>query len=167
MFCCRRFAKPEPEPKPEDVIDTNPKSYGLWDSCNDVKILPTLLKVKREWHPPDWERILQTMKEEGRDAASIDADLRELSQTRDYARKKTGKYLMPEDLAWCRKHSRFRERDMLTWFKRYRAESPSGAMNRTEFGQLFKAAFPFSDVDAVASIIFELFDSEGLDFKVQ
>ncbi len=56
--------------------DTTKKMYGLWDSVNSVKALPTLMKVKREWVPPDWERTLQQLKAEGRDAASIDADLK-------------------------------------------------------------------------------------------
>jgi hypothetical protein len=26
---------------------------------------------------------------------------------------KTGKYLMPDDLTWCRKYTRFKEKDLL------------------------------------------------------
>ena len=67
--------------------------------------------------PDDWDQILEALKKEGRDIAAIDADLREICRVQT-ARHETGKYLMPEDLRWCRDHSQFPEKDLLKWFKR-------------------------------------------------
>ncbi len=88
--------------------------------------------------------------------------------TQDVTRKTTGKYLMPDDIQWCRKHARFREKDLLKWFRRFRERCPKGTMNQEEFKPLFKSAFPVADVDLVSEIVFEVFDPEGkqkLDFK--
>ena len=165
-------ATPEPsaiqEEEPE--IDTNPKNYGLWDSVSNVKILPTILRTKKEWQPPDWENIMRNMKEQGRDLASIDADLKAISQSRsDMGKKKTGKYLMPEDLSWCRKHTKFSERQLLKWFKKFRAACSNGQMEGEQFCNLFVGAYPWANVDKVMDIIGEIFLSDEqteLDFKV-
>ncbi len=73
---------------------------------------------------------------------------------------------MPEDLIWCRKHTKFREKTLLRWFRRFRAASKNGEMTREEFLQVFKEAFPIADTEAVAEIVFEACDMEQLDFKV-
>lgn len=163
------FAKPEEiENLNNPPIDSNPKTYGLWDTVTDVKILPTLMRVKREWQPPDWEKTLENLKVEGRDLASIDNDLKEISHGREKERKKTGKYLMPEDLSWCRKHCRFKEKDLLKWFRRFREECPLGTMDKAQFCKLFKTAFPLAEEDEMAEVAFMLLDVEeegGLDFK--
>ncbi len=48
------------------------------------------MRVKKEWVPPDWEQIMEKMKEEGRDAASIDNDLKQICHSQDEKVKKTG-----------------------------------------------------------------------------
>ncbi|TRY61456.1 hypothetical protein TCAL_06680 [Tigriopus californicus] len=163
------FAKPEEiENLNKPPMDPNPKTYGLWDTVTDVKILPTLMRVKREWQPPDWEKTLENLKVEGRDLASIDNDLKEISHGREKGRKKTGKYLMPEDLSWCRKHCRFKEKDLLKWFRRFREECPLGTMDKDQFSKLFKTAFPLAEEEEMAELAFHFMEQEGeggLDFK--
>ena len=161
----------EKKPKEEEKKKPDHREYGLWDSVNSLKVLPTLLKVKKEWMPHDWDNILEQLKEEGRDLASIDADLKEICHgSSGTTKKKTGKYLMPEDILWCRKHARFAERDLLKWFRRYRTKCPSGDLNIAQFKELYKVPFPMAEVDIVAGIIFEVYDEEKagkLDFKVR
>lgn len=144
------------------------KTPGVWETTQAVK---TLIKVKNEWMPHDWDRIMADLRKEGRDIASIDADLKEICRqsTREFGRTQTGKYLMPDDITWCRKHSRFSERDMLKWFRRYRQKCPKGSMSREAFQDLFRTVFPLSSTDVVADIVFEAYDAEKsgeLDFKV-
>ena len=128
-----------------------------------------VMKVKKEWHPPDWEQTMEKLREEGRDNAAIDADLKEISHQEDVGRLKTGKYLMPEDLAWCRKYTKFREKLLLKWFRKFRGECPQGTMNKEQLKTLFNMGFPVGDGDVFADIVFDILDTEGeeeLDFKV-
>ncbi len=168
----KKESKEEKDKKKLTEMAPDPKAYGLWDSVSSIKALPTLMRAKREWVPPDWDKIVQQLKAEGRDVASIDADLKDIchgSGAEDVALKKTGKYLMPDDMLWCRKHARFREKDLLKWFRRFREKCPKGTMNKAVFGELFKSAFPMADTEVITDIVFEVFDSENkekLDFKV-
>ena len=75
-------------------------------------------RKKRQWMPPNWSHLLAEMKVNGTDGASLDKALGEISRNRDRGaacKGKTGKYLMPEDLAWCRKNSRFSERELVRY----------------------------------------------------
>ncbi len=119
--------------------------------------------------PQDWDRILERLKEEGRDIAAIDADLREICRIRESSKLDTGKYLMPEDLRWCRKHAQFSERDLLKWFRRFREKCPRGALDVATFKELFSISFPVADLDLVAEIVYEVCDqgkTGRLDFTV-
>ena len=65
---------------PPDVqLNQNPINYGAWDTCSSAKAVPinTVMRAKREFVTPAWEReALAKLKEEGRDIASIDKDLK-------------------------------------------------------------------------------------------
>ena len=62
---------------PDVQLNQNPINYGAWDSCSNVKAVPTVMRAKREFLTPAWEReALAKLKEEGRDIASIDKDLK-------------------------------------------------------------------------------------------
>ena len=99
--------------------------------------------------------------------------MQEISHTRDEksgGRKKTGKYLMPEDVAWCRKNSRFPEKDLIKLLKRFRDTcGPKGEMNKSNLSDMFKVSFPLSDnPEELAEAAFEALDrekKEKLDFK--
>ena len=166
----KKLTEEEKEQKKLAELNPDPKAYGLWDTVHSMKVLPTLMKAKKEWVPKDWDKIMEQLKEEGRDLATIDADLKEICHgQQDLGRKKTGKYLMPDDMRWCRKHARFSEKDLLKWFRRFREKCPKGVMGRKTFMELYKLAFPGADVDVVADITFEVFGAEKtdeLDFKV-
>ena len=65
--------------QPEVELNQNPINYGAWDSCASAKVVPinTVMRAKREFLTPAWEReALAKLKEEGRDIASIDKDLK-------------------------------------------------------------------------------------------
>ena len=65
--------------KPEVQLNQNPINYGAWDTCSSAKAVPinTVMRAKREFVTPAWEReALAKLKEEGRDIASIDKDLK-------------------------------------------------------------------------------------------
>ncbi len=169
------YAKKEDEPTQEEKDEeenqkkAKAKASGAWDTVTNLKVLPTLMRVKKEWVPPDWDQIMEKMKEEGRDLATIDADLKEISRTQQLERTKTGKYLMPEDITWCRKRTRFKEKDLLNWFRRFRTECPKGELAKTEMEKLFKVAFPISNGEFFVEIVYELLDPDeqnALDFKV-
>jgi hypothetical protein len=171
------FQKPEEDEKKkkkeQEVKErtANHKELGLWDTVTSIKAIPTLMRVRREWMPPDWEKVMEELKAEGRDLASIDADLKEICQgEREVKRTTTGKYLMPEDLTWCRKHARFKEKETLRWFRKFRSSCRSdGTMSKKSFRELFKVAFPLADDEIMAEIVYELFDlkdKDQLDFKV-
>ncbi len=165
----KKVTKEEEEQQKLAKAVPDPKAYGLWDSVSSVKALPTLMKVKKEWVPKDWDKIMENLKKEGRDVASIDADLKDICHgAKELGRSKTGKYLMPEDIKWCRQHARFSEKDLLKWFRRFRERCPKGVMNEKIFKELFKEAFPTADVEVVSGVVFEVFDNEKkeLDFKV-
>ena len=66
-------------------LNQNPINYGAWDSCASAKVVPinTVMRAKREFLTPAWEReALAKLKEEGRDIASIDKDLKVLALKR-------------------------------------------------------------------------------------
>lgn len=44
------------------------------------------MKVKKEWHPPDWEQQMERLRKEGMDNATIDNDLKEISHQEDTGR---------------------------------------------------------------------------------
>ena len=54
-------------------------------------MVSTLMKVKKDWTPPNWDAIMDQMKEEGRDAASMDADLKDIMHDKSEEQKGTGK----------------------------------------------------------------------------
>ena len=64
----------------EVELNQNPINYGAWDSCASAKAVPinmSVMRAKREFLTPAWEReALAKLKEEGRDIASIDKDLK-------------------------------------------------------------------------------------------
>ena len=127
---------------------------------------------QKEWIPEDWDKIMTEMKEKGTDAASTERDLREISKSMNAhrVRKKTGKYLMPEDVTWCKNNARFKEKDLIGLLKRFRQKCPNGEMNRKAFAEMFKFCFPISNAEAFTEIIFEFIDPDGkerLDFKVK
>ena len=65
--------------QPEVELNQNPINYGAWDACASAKVVPinTVMRAKREFLTPAWEReALAKLKEEGRDIASIDKDLK-------------------------------------------------------------------------------------------
>ena len=62
---------------PEVKLDQNPINYGAWDTCSSVRAVPSVMKAKKEFLTPQWEReAIAKLKEEGRDIASIDKDLK-------------------------------------------------------------------------------------------
>ena len=131
-----------------------------------------VLNFRREWNSPNWDRIMEELKEEGRDLATIDKDLQEISHSRDqsHGKTRTGKYLMPEDIGWCRKYTRFKERQLLQLLKKYRARCPDGKMGREDLSEMIRVAFPLADGETFADIFFEIYDVEMegiLDFKVR
>ena len=165
--------KEEGEDEEKDAAENNPVNFGLWDTAaRSIKLVPTLMRVKKEWQPPDWEQTLKKMKEEGMDIASIDADLKDITKQQELAMTKTGKYMMPDDIQWCRKHTKFKEKDLLNWFRKFRAESPTGVMSKAQFKTLFQLAFPVCEPEVMADTVFEIFQQgeevkDGLDFKVR
>ncbi len=74
----KKMTEEEKEKKKLEDQKPDPKAFGLWDTVHSLKALPTLMKVRKEWMPPDWENIVKELKEEGRDVASIDADLKDI-----------------------------------------------------------------------------------------
>ena len=61
-------------------LDQNPINYGAWDTCSSVRAVPSVMKAKKEFLAPAWEReAIAKLKEEGRDIASIDKDLKVLA----------------------------------------------------------------------------------------
>ena len=163
-------AEKEKDEKEDNLEQNRMRALGAWDQVTNLKVLPTLMRVKREWVPPDWDEIMEKMKEEGRDVATIDNDLKDISKMNTAAEKnKTGKYLMPEDIKWCRNRTRFKEKDLLNLFRRFRSESPKGEMNKEQMRKLFKECFPISDEFAFVDAVYEILDpekEEALDFKV-
>ena len=165
----------EAKEKRKDEERKTAQSYGLWDDVKNKKMLPKLAKgVKKEWVPPDWEQMLAKLKEEGRDISAIDNDLKDINKVgKEVGRTKTGKYLMPDDLRWCRKSTKFGEKDVLKWFRKFRGGcSQKGEIGKEAFKGLFLSAFPLGDADIFADAIFEVFEmetreEEGLDFKVR
>ncbi len=74
---------------------------------------------------------------------------------------------MPEDITYCRKRVKFKEKDLLNWFRRFRNASPKGEMNQEELKTIFKEAFPLAEGDIFAEAVFEVFNDKPLDFKVR
>ena len=67
----------------KEILNQNPINYGAWDTCQNAKAVPlnTVMRAKREFLTPAWEReALAKLKEEGRDIASIDKDLKVLGE---------------------------------------------------------------------------------------
>lgn len=82
---------------------------------------------------------------------------------------------MPEDITWCRGRTKFAERDLVAWFKRFRKEVGAARDNRINlkgFAKLFNMGFPNSDVEALNDFIREVYLNKlkahkfTLDFKV-
>ena len=48
------------------------------------------MKAKKDWTPPNWDALMDQMKEEGRDAASMDADLKDIMHDKSDEQKGTG-----------------------------------------------------------------------------
>ena len=41
---------------PDVQLNQNPINYGAWDSCSNVKAVPTVMRAKTEFLTPAWER---------------------------------------------------------------------------------------------------------------
>ena len=140
---------------------------------------------RKLWVPPNWDAIMSKMRSEGRDIPSIDRDLRDIWHSRGGGgnavpggscnpggggRTKTGKYLMPEDISWCRNFSRFQEKELFSLLKRFRKACPNGEMGKKELTELFEHCFPLADGNKVSGIAFEVMDvtrTSKLDYKVE
>ena len=139
-----------------------------WDKAG-LKALPALMRIKKEWMPPNWDQIMNEMKKEGRDVASLDADLARISKETNDEQKDTGKYLMEEDIVWCRGRTKFCQRDLIHWFKIFRKEcNAKGKVKPEQIAKLFKIGFPAADEDAVVNavhMVYERRQLSALDFK--
>ena len=75
---------------------------------------------------------------------------------------------MPEDVAWCRNNTKFKEKDLLKLLKRFRAKCVKGEMNKDHFAELYKKSYPLGNPEDAAEAVFEALDpdrKEKLDFK--
>lgn len=160
------------------------KDFRIWDTVASEAAIVAFdeneqnrRRPKKEWIPPNWEKILARLKDEGRDIASIDAGLREIQKEQFQSKnegedsvtsKRTGKYLMPEDIEWCRLRTKFGEKDLLHWFRKFRSESNKGQLNAEGMKRLFPSAFPLGNAETFAEIVYKCLDikkENRLDFK--
>ena len=131
------------------------------------------MRIKKEWVPPNWDEIMDQMKKDGKDGKSIDSDLSKISNANS-EQKETGKYLMPADISWCRGKTKFTEKELIQWFRRFRKYcTPKGKIGPEGIAQMFKLGFPlFEELDEVIPVITQVYQVKGvkninqLDFKV-
>ena len=125
------------------------------------------LRSKNEWLPPNWEKIMKDLKKQGRDVKSTDLNLASLG--REQEKVKTGKYLMPSDIFWCRSRSTFSEKALVNWHKMFRKEcdEKTGKISSDGIVNLFKFAFPLAEADKLIPAMKETIfaSSDSLDFK--
>ena len=152
--------------------EAQPAPIFTWDKVsNQLATMGTLMRVRKEWVPPNWDEIMTKIKEEGRDASSIDRDLGEINKDNLEDGKETGKYLMPEDIKWCRLRTKFSERDLFVWFKRFRKQVPKGRIPVKGVFALFNMAFPDTNEEHFTEYVEEIYierlkvHKHTLDFK--
>ncbi|EED84485.1 predicted protein [Postia placenta Mad-698-R] len=76
--------------------------------------------------------------------------------------------LSPEQLADLQKHTYFDKRELQQWYKGFLKDCPSGHLDKTEFGRIYKQFFPFGDPGEFADYVFNVFDENKngtIDFK--
>lgn len=105
----------------------------------------------------------------------------------------TGKYLHENDIKWCKKNTKFSEKEIIKWFRRFRTMCPRGDMTIDHVKCYFNYSFIFNitnfnfmmcfqlvatynklfvgggNPDFFSELIFEQFDvnhKHSLDFKV-
>ena len=132
-----------------------------------MSISTTLLRAKREWMPPNWDKILVDLKKEGKDIKSTDINLAKLGH--EQAKDDTGKYLMQEDILWCRSRSSFSEKSLIKWHKMFKNEcdDKSGKISPIGLANLFKFGFPFVESESLIPTMTEICfkSSDLMDFK--
>ena len=81
----------------------------------------------------------------------------------------TGKYLHENDLKWCKKNTKFAEKEVIKWFRRFRALCPRGNMTRDKLDIVYHKLFIGGEPDYFSETILDRFivdDKKYLDFKV-
>ena len=80
----------------------------------------------------------------------------------------TGKYLSSSDFEFCISHTKFKEMEILNWFKGFRAECPNGHLAKSHLTNLFRKVFQDGNAESFTNHIFRIFDKDNngfLDFK--
>lgn len=76
--------------------------------------------------------------------------------------------LSPEQLADLQKNTYFDKKELQQWYKGFLKDCPSGQLDKTEFGRIYKHFFPFGDPGEFADYVFNVFDENKngtIDFK--
>ena len=81
----------------------------------------------------------------------------------------TGKYLHENDIRWCKANTKFGEKDIIKWFRRFRSICPRGDMTRENLAAVYHKIFiGGGESDFFSKEIFRRFDTakkKCLDFK--
>lgn len=162
-----------------EAIKENPSNFGLWDKALDpVSVVTKLEKrhaahLKRESSFDEQIRSAQMKAklkaEEDESDDTIISSATAVMTLKDHPA--TAKYLLESDIAWCQKFTRFGQRDIIKWFKRYRSASPKGRMTKDELKTVYgKIYYKGGDAQCFVDTVFKLYgleedNKDALDFK--
>ena len=140
------------------LIEENPTNFGVWDRVLD----PASAKV----------RVEQMIKSKLSSQQIIDNEIKNLELSDRKANKdhledreeggvkpvtdeakeqpfrnlvETGKYLHENDLKWCKTNTKYAEKDIIKWFKRFRALCPRGNMTKDKLDIVYHKLFVGGD----------------------
>ncbi|KAI8371737.1 calcium-binding protein NCS-1 [Radiomyces spectabilis] len=68
--------------------------------------------------------------------------------------------LTPEQLDELQQNTYFDEKELQQWYKGFRKDCPSGALNKSAFQKMYKQFFPFGDPSKFAEYVFNVFDGD-------
>ncbi|KAL7055942.1 hypothetical protein AAHC03_022727 [Spirometra sp. Aus1] len=69
--------------------------------------------------------------------------------------------LDPKTCEMLQQKSRMSSREIKAWYKQFKKDFPSGAMDRQQFAEVYSNFFPGGHSEAFANIVFDNFDSDG------
>ena len=142
------------------IIEENPTNFGVWDRVLD----PATAKVKVEQKIKSRlssqqliENEIKNLELSERNKAKehlVDGDVgQEKVATEEVTEQpfrnlvETGKYLHENDLKWCKAYTKYAEKDIIKWFKRFRALCPRGNMTKEKLDIVYHKLFVGGDSD--------------------
>jgi hypothetical protein len=135
------------------IIEENPTNYGVWDRVLD----PASAKVRVEQKIKSKLSSQQVIENEIKNLELSERKAKELLEDGEVCKEKpaadevkeqpfrnlveTGKYLHENDLKWCKTYTKYAEKDIIKWFKRFRALCQRGNMTKDKLDIVYHKLF--------------------------